>query len=138
MPRHSYRERDYTFGQLMLKLRTSMGLTQAGLTALLGVTRRAIGEWEGLLNYPKAHHLQHFLGDLLINHWISRTFETSCAVGTPLPMRLYMASEYTGMPLGTDHLLPVPINTKLTDNDPLLGVGLPLHIETPRTNHFDP
>ena len=31
MKRHSYRERDYTFGQTMLTLRTSIGLTQAGL-----------------------------------------------------------------------------------------------------------
>ncbi len=27
MPRHSYREHDYAFGQAMLKLRTSIGLT---------------------------------------------------------------------------------------------------------------
>jgi hypothetical protein len=27
---HTYRERDYTFGQAMLTLRTSIGLTQAG------------------------------------------------------------------------------------------------------------
>jgi hypothetical protein len=37
MPRHSYRERDITFGQAMFKLRTSIGLTQAGLTDLLWV-----------------------------------------------------------------------------------------------------
>ncbi len=42
MPRHSYHERDYAFGQLMLKLRTSIGLTQAGLAALLGVSCRAV------------------------------------------------------------------------------------------------
>jgi transcriptional regulator with XRE-family HTH domain len=45
----------------MLKLRTSIGLTQAGLAHLLGVSRRAVGEWEGGLNYPKAEHLKHFL-----------------------------------------------------------------------------
>ena len=28
MPRHSYRERDSTFGQALLKLRTSLGLTK--------------------------------------------------------------------------------------------------------------
>jgi transcriptional regulator with XRE-family HTH domain len=61
MPRHSYSERDYTFGQVMLKLRTSIGLTQAGLAERLRVSRRAVGEWEGGLNYPKAPHLQHFL-----------------------------------------------------------------------------
>jgi transcriptional regulator with XRE-family HTH domain len=61
MPRHSYHERDYTFGQAMFKLCTSIGLTQAGQAALLGGSRRAIGEWEGGLNYPKAHHFKHFL-----------------------------------------------------------------------------
>ncbi len=61
MARHSYRERDYTFGQLILKLRTSIGLTQAGLAALLGISRRAVGEWETGLNYPKAPHLQHLI-----------------------------------------------------------------------------
>src|SRR6266487_4949325 len=68
MARHSYRERDYTFGQLILKLRTSIGLTQAGLAALLGISRRAVGEWETGLNYPKAEHLQHFLGLCVQQH----------------------------------------------------------------------
>jgi WD40 repeat protein len=36
MKRFSYRERDYAFGQAMLTLRTSIGLTQAGLADLLG------------------------------------------------------------------------------------------------------
>ncbi len=61
MPRHSYRERDYTFGQAMLTLRTSIGLTQAGLAALLGISRRAVAEWEGGSNYPKEEHIQHFI-----------------------------------------------------------------------------
>lgn len=61
MPRHSYRERDNSFGQVMLKLRTSIGLTQAGLAERLRVSRRAVGEWEGGLNYPREEHLQHFL-----------------------------------------------------------------------------
>jgi len=46
MPRHSYREHDSTFGQTMLTLRKSIRLTQAGLADLLGVSRRAVGEWE--------------------------------------------------------------------------------------------
>jgi WD40 repeat protein/transcriptional regulator with XRE-family HTH domain len=61
MKRHSYRERDYAFGQTMLSLRTRMGLTQAGLADLLKISRHAVGEWEAGLNYPKAHHLQHFV-----------------------------------------------------------------------------
>ena len=61
MTRHSYHECDYTFGQVMFKLRTSIGLTQAGLADLLGVSRRAVGEWEAGSNYPKAEHLQHLI-----------------------------------------------------------------------------
>src|SRR5437016_12986283 len=61
MKRFSYRERDYSFGQAMLTLRTTIGLTQAGLADLLGVSRRAVGEWEAGSSYPKAHHLQHLI-----------------------------------------------------------------------------
>ena len=68
MTRHSYRERDYAFGLVMLKLRTSIGLTQVGLADLLGVSRRAVGEWEAGSNYPKAEHLQHFIGLCVQQH----------------------------------------------------------------------
>jgi transcriptional regulator with XRE-family HTH domain len=59
--RTSYGERDYAFGQLMLTLRTSIGLTQAGLAGLLGVSRQALGEWETGSSYPKAEHLKQFI-----------------------------------------------------------------------------
>jgi DNA-binding transcriptional regulator YiaG len=42
----SYRERDYTYGEAMLKLRTAIGLTQERLGNLLGVSGRTVGEWE--------------------------------------------------------------------------------------------
>jgi transcriptional regulator with XRE-family HTH domain len=58
MKRYSYSERDYAFGQLMLTLRTTIGLTQAGLGERLGVSRRAVAEWEGGLSYPKAERLK--------------------------------------------------------------------------------
>src|SRR6516164_3162649 len=61
MKRSSYRERDYAFGQLMLTLRTSMGLTQAALADLLGVRRRAVIDWEGGLTYPNVDHLKHLV-----------------------------------------------------------------------------
>jgi len=61
MKRFSYGERDYAFGQAMLSLRTTIGLTQAGLADLLGVSRRAVGEWEAGSSYPTAHHLQHVM-----------------------------------------------------------------------------
>ena len=58
MHRSSYREHDYAFGQLILALRTQIGLTQAGLAALLGISRTAVMEWEAGSAYPKAQHLK--------------------------------------------------------------------------------
>ena len=61
MNRSTYGERDYAFGQAMLTLRTSIGLTQAGLADLLHVSRRAMGEWEAGSNYPTAGHLKRLI-----------------------------------------------------------------------------
>jgi len=57
----SYSERDYSFGQTMLMLRTAIGLTQAGLAKYLGVSRRAMGEWETGGSYPKVEHLKQLI-----------------------------------------------------------------------------
>src|SRR6266480_2109758 len=57
----SYRERDYAFGQVILTLRTRLELTQTELADLLGVTRRAVIDWEGGLTYPKVDHLKQFV-----------------------------------------------------------------------------
>ena len=67
MTRYSYRERDYAFGQVMLQLRTSIGLTQAGPADLLGVSRRAVGEWQAGSSYPKAERLQQLI-TLCVQH----------------------------------------------------------------------
>ena len=61
MKRFSYGERDYAFGQTMLSLRTAIGLTQAGLAKLLGVSRKAISRWEAGETYPRAEHLKALL-----------------------------------------------------------------------------
>src|SRR3989441_6959364 len=61
MTRYSYSEHDYAFGQMILTLRTSIGLTQTGLGDLLGVSRRAVAEWEAGSNYPKAEHLKQLI-----------------------------------------------------------------------------
>jgi WD40 repeat protein/transcriptional regulator with XRE-family HTH domain len=63
----SYDERDYAFGQMMLTLRTAIGLTQGGLADLLGISRRAVGEWEAGSSYPKPEHLKHFIS-LAVKH----------------------------------------------------------------------
>jgi WD40 repeat protein/transcriptional regulator with XRE-family HTH domain len=57
----SYGERDYAFGQMMQRLRTNIGLTQAGLADQLGVSRRAVAEWEAGSSYPKAKHLKEVI-----------------------------------------------------------------------------
>ena len=57
----SYRNRDYAFGQVMLTLRTTIGLTQAGLARYLDISRKAVGEWEAGLTYPNAEHLKQFV-----------------------------------------------------------------------------
>jgi len=67
MKRSSYGERDYTFGQIILTLRTAIGLTQAGLADHLGVSQRAVGEWEAGSSYPKANHLKQFI-TLAVKH----------------------------------------------------------------------
>jgi transcriptional regulator with XRE-family HTH domain len=56
-----YQDRDYTFGQVILTLRTKIGFTQAGLASHLGVSRRAVGDWESGKSYPKAEHLKAFI-----------------------------------------------------------------------------
>jgi WD40 repeat protein/transcriptional regulator with XRE-family HTH domain len=61
MNRSLYGERDYAFGQRILTLRTHIGLTQASLAQRLGVSRRAVTEWEIGSSYPKAEHLQEFI-----------------------------------------------------------------------------
>jgi len=61
MKRSSYDERDYAFGQLVMTLRISIGLTQAGLADQLGISRRAVAEWEAGSSYPKSDHLKHLI-----------------------------------------------------------------------------
>ncbi len=60
-------ERDYAFGQAMLGLRTAIGLTQTGLAEYLGISRRAVGEWEAGSSYPKAERLKEFIA-LAVQH----------------------------------------------------------------------
>ena len=61
MKSSSFGERDYAFGRAMLTLRTTIGLTQAGLAERLGVSRRAVAEWEAGSSYPKAERLKQLI-----------------------------------------------------------------------------
>ncbi len=61
MTRSAYRDRDYGFGQLVLTLRTRIGVSQVELATLIGISRRAVVGWEGGLSYPSVNHLIHFI-----------------------------------------------------------------------------
>jgi transcriptional regulator with XRE-family HTH domain len=56
-----YRDHDYAFGQVMTTLRTALGMTQASLAGTLGVSRRAVGDWEAGNSYPKAENLKQVI-----------------------------------------------------------------------------
>jgi WD40 repeat protein/transcriptional regulator with XRE-family HTH domain len=66
--RHVYRERDYAFAQVVLRLRTAIGLSQVGLAERLGASRRAVVDWEGGLSYPKAERLKQLIALGLQQH----------------------------------------------------------------------
>ena len=61
MNRSLYDERDYTFGQRILTLRTQLGLTQTGLAEQLHISRRAVTEWEAGSSYPTTQHLKELI-----------------------------------------------------------------------------
>jgi WD40 repeat protein/transcriptional regulator with XRE-family HTH domain len=56
-----YRDRDFAFGQAMLQLRNRLNQTQAALAEILGISRRAVGDWEAGNSYPKIAHLQQLI-----------------------------------------------------------------------------
>jgi transcriptional regulator with XRE-family HTH domain len=68
MARSSYREQDYTFGQMMLSLRTNIGLTQESLAEFLAISRRAVGAWESGSKYPNPQHLKHLIALAIQQH----------------------------------------------------------------------
>src|SRR5262249_11955156 len=59
--RLSYDHADYAFGQAMLTLRTTIGLTQARLAEYLGASRRAAVTWGSGSRFPSAQHLKKYI-----------------------------------------------------------------------------
>ena len=59
--RSKYRERDYTFANHCVTVRTAIGITQTELAKTLGVSEQAIQKWEGGLSNPTAPHLKDFI-----------------------------------------------------------------------------
>lgn len=68
MPPSQYRDRDYSFGQQILALRSASNLTQTGLAELLGISRQAVVGWESGASYPSPRHLKHFIELCLQRH----------------------------------------------------------------------
>jgi transcriptional regulator with XRE-family HTH domain len=64
---NSYRERDYTFGQIILTLRNKLKMTQSQLGDNIGISGRSVSEWETGNSYPKAERLKAFIA-LAVQH----------------------------------------------------------------------
>src|SRR6266702_3920143 len=92
--RYSYRERDYAFGQMMLTLRTTIGLTQAGLADRLGVSRRAVAEWEAeeIRALWRAAHQKLLLDE----DWLH------ALLAPPVPVPLFPLAETLVAPAGSE------------------------------------
>lgn len=71
----SYRHRDYASGEAILALRRKIGLTQAGLAQLLGISRRALGAWEAGSSYPKIEQLKKLVALAIEQHAFSTGHE---------------------------------------------------------------
>ncbi len=97
MTRHSYRERDYAFGQVMLKL--------------LVVSRRAVGEWETGSNYPKVEHLQHVLELCVQQHVFApeREEEEIRALWKTAHQRVLLDESWLSALLARPSVAPTPV-----------------------------
>ena len=77
----TYPERDYDLGPRLLALRTASHLTQAALPDRLGVSRRAVVDWEAGASYPSPQHLQHLI-ELCLQH---SAFHAGREAAAPVP-----------------------------------------------------
>src|SRR5205807_211950 len=58
---HRYKPRDYVFAQRLLSLRKRTALTQEAVALHVGVTEKAIRNWEGGNNYPSEANLRKLI-----------------------------------------------------------------------------
>ncbi|MBN9393016.1 MAG: NACHT domain-containing protein [Chloroflexi bacterium] len=56
-----YKARDYEFGILIQNLRLKAALTQTELAVLIGVSKKAVLNWEAGISYPHTRHLRTLL-----------------------------------------------------------------------------
>src|SRR4051794_23304614 len=55
------KELDYSFGRLLLSHREKAGLTQMALAAEVGISEKAVRNWEAGLSYPSSLNLQKLI-----------------------------------------------------------------------------
>src|SRR6266550_3580722 len=58
---HRYKPRDFAFAQRLLTLRKQAALTQEEMALHVGVTEKAMRNWEGGSNYPSEANLRKLL-----------------------------------------------------------------------------
>lgn len=120
-----YRDRDYAFGGTILALRVKIGLTQAGLADILGVSRRTVVGWEAGNSYPKTEHLKQFIA-LAIDH---HAFPAGCE---ELEIHSFWQTAHQKILLDEDWLASLLTSrkhaehtTKLPEHDTRAPVDLP-------------
>jgi transcriptional regulator with XRE-family HTH domain len=119
MKRSIYDERDYTFGQAMLTLRTRIGLTQSGLADLLGVSRRSVGEWEAGNSYPKVERLKQLI-ELAIKQQAFPVGSEAQAIRdlwTAARQKTVLDEQWLSSLLKPQSTLPSPAATPLSEED---------------------
>src|SRR6266702_2021018 len=109
--RHVYRERDYAFAQMILALRTAIGLSQEILGELLDVSRRAVAEWEGGLSYPKAERLKQLitLGVQQQAFAAGREEEQIRALWKAAHQKVLLDEQWLSTLLGRSPVAPLPV-----------------------------
>src|SRR3989475_5492575 len=137
MKRSRYGEPDYAFGQLMLTLRTHMGLTQASLAKLLRVSRRALGTWELGSNYPATAHLKELivLGVELGAFPAGHEEEEIRAFWRAAHQKVLLDEQWLQGLLGTQHVrlvLVAPQSDEQTNTDEQTAAALPQPARGPR------
>jgi transcriptional regulator with XRE-family HTH domain len=69
MSYHRYKHKDFHFADRVLMLRKRADLTQEEVALRIGVTTRAIRNWEGGSNYPEDAHLRKLI-ELYLAHQV--------------------------------------------------------------------
>src|SRR2546425_613560 len=140
MKRSRYSEPDYAFGQLIMTLRTQMGLTQAHLAERLDVSRRTVSSWELGSNYPATAHLKELIAlGIELRAWAAeREAEEIRALWRAAHQKVLLDDAWLASLLGRTHppltlLHPEPQEAA----HPWYPQGAPLHLSPPAEPRLD-